>query len=86
MLGRSTIDSQKLLVLITEVTLQVSHLLARNTILLGHTAGLLGKGLDLLGITTKMTPTPYNDAVTPTFYKNKNFVQIGVHIKMHITL
>jgi hypothetical protein len=24
--------------------------------------------------------------VTPTFYKNKNFVQIGVHIKMHIKL
>jgi hypothetical protein len=22
--------------------------------------------------------------VTPTFYKNKNFVQIGVHVKMHI--
>jgi hypothetical protein len=22
--------------------------------------------------------------VTPTFYKNKFFVQIGVHIKMHI--
>jgi hypothetical protein len=22
--------------------------------------------------------------VTPTFYKNKNFVQIGMHIKMHI--
>jgi hypothetical protein len=26
------------------------------------------------------------DHVTPTFYKNKNFVQIGVHIKMHIKL
>jgi hypothetical protein len=26
------------------------------------------------------------DAVTPTFYKNKNFVQIGVHVKMHIKL
>jgi hypothetical protein len=25
-------------------------------------------------------------SVTPTFYKNKNFVQIGVHIKMHIKL
>jgi hypothetical protein len=24
--------------------------------------------------------------VTPTFYKNKKFVQIGVHIKMHIKL
>jgi hypothetical protein len=24
--------------------------------------------------------------VTPTFYKNKFFVQIGVHIKMHIKL
>jgi hypothetical protein len=24
--------------------------------------------------------------VTPTFYKNKNFVHIGVHIKMHIKL
>jgi hypothetical protein len=24
--------------------------------------------------------------VTPTFYKNKIFVQIGVHIKMHIKL
>jgi hypothetical protein len=24
--------------------------------------------------------------VTPTFLKNKNFVQIGVHIKMHIKL
>jgi hypothetical protein len=24
--------------------------------------------------------------VTPTFYKNKNFVPIGVHIKMHIKL
>jgi hypothetical protein len=23
-------------------------------------------------------------SVTPTFYKNKNFVQIGMHIKMHI--
>jgi hypothetical protein len=27
-----------------------------------------------------------NRSVTPTFYKNKNFVQIGVHIKMHIKL
>jgi hypothetical protein len=26
------------------------------------------------------------DTVTPTFYKNKKFVQIGVHIKMHIKL
>jgi hypothetical protein len=26
------------------------------------------------------------NTVTPTFYKNKNFVQIGVHIKMHIKL
>jgi transposase InsO family protein len=25
-------------------------------------------------------------SVTPTFYKNKNYVQIGVHIKMHIKL
>jgi hypothetical protein len=25
-------------------------------------------------------------SVTPTFYKNKIFVQIGVHIKMHIKL
>jgi hypothetical protein len=25
-------------------------------------------------------------SVTPTFYKNKFFVQIGVHIKMHIKL
>jgi hypothetical protein len=24
--------------------------------------------------------------VTPTFYQNKNFVQIGLHIKMHIKL
>jgi hypothetical protein len=24
--------------------------------------------------------------VTPTFYKNKDFVQIGMHIKMHIKL
>jgi hypothetical protein len=24
--------------------------------------------------------------VTSTFYKNKNFVQIGVHVKMHIKL
>jgi hypothetical protein len=24
--------------------------------------------------------------VTPTFYNNKNFVQIGLHIKMHIKL
>jgi hypothetical protein len=24
--------------------------------------------------------------VTPTFYKNKIFVQIGMHIKMHIKL
>jgi hypothetical protein len=27
-----------------------------------------------------------NVCVTPTFYKNKNFVQIGVHVKMHIKL
>jgi hypothetical protein len=27
-----------------------------------------------------------NESVTPTFYKNKNFVQIGVHVKMHIKL
>jgi hypothetical protein len=26
------------------------------------------------------------DGVTPTFYKNKIFVHIGVHIKMHIKL
>jgi hypothetical protein len=26
------------------------------------------------------------DCVTPTFYKNKDFVQIGMHIKMHIKL
>jgi hypothetical protein len=25
-------------------------------------------------------------SVTPTFYKNKDFVQIGMHIKMHIKL
>jgi hypothetical protein len=27
-----------------------------------------------------------SENVTPTFYKNKNFVQIGVHVKMHIKL
>jgi hypothetical protein len=41
--------------------------------------------------TDSFTPFTESDAsysccVTPTFYKNKNFAQIGVHIKMHIKL
>jgi hypothetical protein len=62
-LGRATVDSQELLVLVMEVTLQVSHLLANNTMLLGHMTDLLVKGLDLLGIATKMTPLCCNDAL-----------------------
>jgi hypothetical protein len=31
--------------------------------LMGHTTDLLVKGLDLLGIATKMTPMSYNDAL-----------------------
>jgi hypothetical protein len=33
------------------------------TILLGHMTDLLGKGLDLLGITTKMAPRSCNDVL-----------------------
>jgi hypothetical protein len=62
-LGRAAVDSQELLVLVAEVTLQVSHLLAHDTMLLGHTTDLLVKGLDLLGIATKATPLSCNDAL-----------------------
>jgi hypothetical protein len=55
-LGRAAVDGQDLLVLVVKVTLQVPHLLTHDTILLGHMSGLLRKGLELLGITTKMTP------------------------------
>jgi hypothetical protein len=63
MLDRAAVDGRELLVLVTKVTLQVSHLLAHDTILLGHTTNLLGKGLDLLGITTKTAPLSCNDAL-----------------------
>jgi hypothetical protein len=61
-LGRVVVDSQELLVLVAEATLQVSHLLAHGTMLLGHTTDLLVKGLDLLGIATKTAPLSCNDA------------------------
>jgi hypothetical protein len=57
------VDSQELLVLVAEVTLQVSHLLAHDTILLCHMTNLLGKGLDVLGITTKAALLSCNDAL-----------------------
>jgi hypothetical protein len=45
---------------------------------------LMGNG------TWDLVPRPQGSNVitsaTPTFCKNKNFVQIGVHIKMHIKL
>jgi hypothetical protein len=34
----------------------------------------------------RINSQPCKGIVTPTFYKNKNFVQIGVQIKMHIKL
>jgi hypothetical protein len=61
-LGRLAVDSQELLVLVAEATLQVSHLLAHGTMLLGHMTDLLVKGLDLLGIATKTAPLSCNDA------------------------
>jgi hypothetical protein len=35
---------------------------------------------------TILTSSVDKEDVTPTFYKNKIFVHIGVHIKMHIKL
>jgi hypothetical protein len=46
------------------------------------------KGVRHFGIKGKLAPRyigPYA-IVIPTFYNNKIFVQIGVHIKMHIKL
>jgi hypothetical protein len=41
-----------------------------------------GGDLESFEMKSEMT----RDDVTYTFYKNKNFVHIGVHIKMHIKL
>jgi hypothetical protein len=62
-LGRAAVDSQELLELVMEVILQVPHLLAHGTMLLGHTTNLLVRGLDLLGIATKMAPLSCNDVL-----------------------
>jgi hypothetical protein len=56
--------AQKCLVLVMKATLEVSNLLAHNTILLCHTADLLGKVLNLLGIANKMTHLLRNNALS----------------------
>jgi hypothetical protein len=56
--------SQKHLLLVAKVTLQVPDLLTHDTILLGHATDLLGEVLDFLGITNKMEPLLRNDALS----------------------
>jgi hypothetical protein len=62
-LGRTTIDGEKLLVLVTNVTLKSPQLLVQGTMLLGHTADLLIKGFDLPCISTKTTTLSNNNAL-----------------------
>jgi hypothetical protein len=62
-LGRVTVDGQKLLVLVTNATLKSPQLLVQGTMLLSHTSDLLLKGFDLPCISTKMTTLSSNDAL-----------------------
>jgi hypothetical protein len=55
---------QEQLILVTKVTLQVSNLLAYDTILLGHMIDLLVEFCDLLGIATKMALLCSNDVLS----------------------
>jgi hypothetical protein len=55
---------QEQLILVTKVTLQVSNLLAYDTILLGHMIDLLVEFRDLLGIATKMALLCSNDVLS----------------------
>jgi hypothetical protein len=55
---------QEQLILVTKVTLQVSNLLAYDTILLGHMTDLLVEVRDLLGIATKMALLCSNDVLS----------------------
>jgi hypothetical protein len=54
---------QQCLILVANVTLHVSNLLAYDTILLGHTTNLLVEVCDLLDIATKMALLCSNDAL-----------------------
>jgi hypothetical protein len=54
---------QERLVLVAEVTLQVSNMLTYDTILLGHMTDLLVEVRNLLGIATKMALLCNNDAL-----------------------
>jgi hypothetical protein len=57
-----------------------------NNIMLGKL--LVSLKILLLSGGMNWLPLDYSHihGVAPTFYKNKNFVHIGVHIKMHIKL
>jgi hypothetical protein len=62
-LNRATIDGQKLMVLVMNVTLKSPQLLAQGTVHLSHTSILLLKGFDLPCITTEMKMLSSNDAL-----------------------
>jgi hypothetical protein len=57
------VDGQKLLVLVTNATLESPQLLAQSTVLLGHTLDLLLKGFDLPCISTETKTLSSNDAL-----------------------
>jgi hypothetical protein len=63
MLGRATVDGQKLLVLVANATLKSPQLLMQGTVLLSHTSDLLLKGFDLPCISTETTTLFRNDAL-----------------------
>jgi hypothetical protein len=62
-LGRATVNSLKLLVLVANMTLKSPQLLAQGTVLLSHLSNLLLKGFDLPCISTEMMVLSSNDAL-----------------------
>jgi hypothetical protein len=62
-LGQETVDGQKLLVLVMNVTLKSPQIQAQGTVLLIHTSDFLLKGFDLPCISTETTTLSSNNVL-----------------------
>jgi hypothetical protein len=80
MLRRMTETTQKCLLLVAKVTPQVPNLLMHDTILLGHTADLLGEVIYLLSITNKAALLLCNDALS-VMMQLEQVLGISYHVR-----
>jgi hypothetical protein len=73
--------TQKCLLLVVKVTLQVPNLVTHDTILQGHATDQLGVVLDFLGTTNKAAPLFRNDALRVVL-QLEQVLGISCHVRL----